>query len=72
MEAPGEAMTHEAINANQSWLLQLCEHHSIRFRSDYYAFLTIQEALRAKGKCLRCKLDIPTSIERVHISQVDY
>jgi hypothetical protein len=65
-------MNHEAVNPLQSWLLQLCEHHAIRFRSDYYAFLTIQEALRAKGKCLRCKLDIPEGIERVHHAQVDY
>jgi len=65
-------MNHEALNPMQSWLIHLCDHHSIRFRADYYAFLTIQEALRAKGKCIRCKIDIPEGIDMVHISQVDY
>jgi hypothetical protein len=54
------------------WLLQLCDHHSIRFRCNYYAFLTIQEALRAKGKCLRCKLDIPSDIQPVNVEKVNY
>jgi hypothetical protein len=72
MEATGEAMTHEAMNPAQSWVLELCDHHTIRFRSDYYAFITIQEALRAKGKCLRCKLDIPTDIQIVQTRKVDY
>jgi hypothetical protein len=65
-------MSHEALNPAQNWLLELCDHHSIRFRCNYWAFLTIQEAMRAKGKCVACKLDIPNKIELLHIRKVDY
>ena len=45
------------------WIIELCDHHEVVFNANYSNFITIQEALTAKGKCIKCKLDIPADIK---------
>jgi len=49
------------------YIVQLCDHHAIRFSSSHYAFMTIKEALRQKGTCNSCALDMPETIKSVKI-----
>ena len=53
------------------WIVQLCDHHAIRFSSSYYAFTTIKEAIQQKGNCKSCHLNMPETIKSVKIEFYD-
>ena len=57
-------MTHEALNPNQDWIVELCRYHQMKFKADYVNFISIQQALTSKLSCIKCNLDMPEDIVR--------
>lgn len=55
------------MSKQHDWIVQLCDYHAIKFSSSYYAFQTIKEALREKGKCKSCELNMPETIKSVKV-----
>ena len=56
------------MTKQHDWIIQLCDCHAVKFSASYYAFQTIQEALRSKKSCTACKLDMPKNILKVDIT----
>ena len=50
-----------------SWIVQICDHHAVTFKAQYWAFDLIKDALKQKSKCGACKLDMPINIKKVNI-----
>ena len=50
-----------------NWVIQLCDCHAAKFSASYYAFEVIKDALKVKGSCHACKLDMPRNILKVDI-----
>ena len=61
----GEGVKNVAKQHN--WIVQLCDYHAAKFTASYFAFEVIKEALKAKGSCHACKMDMPVNIEKVDI-----
>jgi len=55
------------MSKQHNWIVQLCDYHAIKFSAAYWAFDFIKEALKQKGTCSMCKLDMPINIKRVDI-----
>ena len=55
------------MSKQHNWVIQLCDYHAAKFTASYFAFEVIKEALKAKGSCHACKMDMPVNILKVDI-----
>lgn len=56
------------MSKNHNWIIQLCEYHAVKFSATYFAFGIIKDAIKSKGSCQACSLDMPINITKVDIT----
>jgi len=56
------------MSKNHNWIIQLCEYHAVKFSATYFAFGIIKDAIKSKGSCQACLLDMPINISKIDIT----
>ena len=59
------------MEKDHNWIVQLCDYHAVKFSASYFAFRMIKDAIREKGSCQACVLDMPMNIKKVDIVMYD-